>query len=263
MILGSTQLYVMIGHPISQVKSPEIFNKRFQQEKIDSAMIPLDIELAGLQGFIDCFRHSPNIHGCLVTIPYKEEITKYIDLPSPQVNVIGVANVLRLNRNGKIEGDMTDGKGFLNALSERDVFINGKHLFIIGCGGAGAAVAWDALNAGARKVSLLDLDHAKSVGLKEKLSGNFQTQSIEVVNAPPLEFDVVMNATPLGMGPSDPLPMSIDKIPKGAVVTDAVTSPPITPFLEEVQKRGHIIQSGPEMAAGQAQLIADFFKIKW
>jgi shikimate dehydrogenase len=253
----------MIGHPIAQVKSPEIFNNRFQQQKIDSVMVPLDIEPAGLQGFIECYRHSQNIHGCLVTIPYKEDVTKYIDLQGPQVAATGVANVLRRTKKGKIEGDMTDGRGFLNALEERAVSIRHKHLFIIGCGGAGSAVAWDTLRAGARKVSLLDSNHSKAVGLKEKLSENIIAERIETVEEPPLNFDIVMNATPLGMRDSDPLPMPIDRIPKNAVVTDAVTSPAITPFLQHAQSRGHIIQTGSEMAAGQAQLIADYFGINW
>jgi shikimate dehydrogenase len=71
-----------------------------------------------------------------------------------------------------------------------------------------------------------------------------------------------MNATPLGMQTTDPMPLAIDDIPSGAVVTDAVTSPPMTEFLERAKMKGHLVQSGPEMAAGQAPLIAAFFGIE-
>ncbi len=263
MITGATKVYVIVGHPILQVKSPEIFNSRFRQEKIDAVMIPLDIRPGGLPAFVACLRTSQNIHGSIVTIPYKAEITQYIDQPSPQVAAIGVANVLRLTTDGKIEADMTDGRGFLKALAQKDVTVLDKHLLIIGCGGAGAAVAWDALDAGADRVSLMDIDRARAMDLKNKLASYCPPKSIEVVSDVPAAFDIVLNATPLGMATADPLPVPIARIPEGAVVADAVTAPPLTPFLKAARKMGHIIQSGPEMAAGQAPLIAEYFGIKW
>lgn len=263
MVRGSTQVYIMIGHPVSQVKSPEIFNERFHEARIDAVLVPVDMKPGGLPAFVDFLRYAQNVHGCIVTIPFKEVVTKYIDIPSPQVEAIGFANTLRKVEKGKIEGDMTDGKGYMNALGERGVTVEGKHLFVMGCGGAGAAVAWDALKGGARKVSLLDIDNGKAGRLRDNLLRAYPNKKIEMVLEPPMAFDMVMNATPLGMGRHDPLPMPIDKIPECAVVTDAVTTPAVTRFLKEAQNRGHIILSGPEMAAGQAPLIAEYFGIKW
>jgi len=262
MVRGSTQLYIIVGHPISQVKSPEIFNAWFTKESIDAVMIPLDIASDGLASFANMFRESENIHGVIVTIPYKALITKYIDWPSPQVSALGAANVLRRTKEHEIEGDMVDGKGFFRALSEKKVSVKAKHIFIIGCGGAGSAVAWDALEAGAARVSLLDEDHQKAQDLRGRLVPHYPGQAIEVVSAPPARFDIVLNATPLGMSAADPLPMPIQQIPAGAIVTDAVTAPPVTPFLQGARKNGHRIQSGREMVAGQAPLIAEYFGMK-
>jgi len=137
MVRGSTKLYLIVGHPISQVKSPEIFNERFAENSLDAVMIPLDIYPSGLSSFVDLFRQSKNIHGAVVTIPYKERIVQYIDRPSAQVSALGAANVIRVARSREIEGDMVDGKGFLRALSKKNVSLKNKHMFIIGCGGAG------------------------------------------------------------------------------------------------------------------------------
>jgi shikimate dehydrogenase len=262
MVTGTTQLYIIVGHPISQVKSPEIFNAWFENEGIDAVMIPLDIAEDGLASFVKIFRASDNIHGVIVTIPYKALITKYIDHPSPQVSALGAANVLRRTPEREIEGDMVDGKGFLRALREKKVSVKGKHIFIIGCGGAGSAVAWDALKAGAARVSLLDEDPEKAQDLLGRLAPHYPGQDIAVVPLPPAQFDIVLNATPIGMSPADPLPMPIDTIPAGAIVTDAVTAPPLTPFLKGAREHGHRIQTGGEMVAGQFPLIAEYFGIE-
>jgi shikimate dehydrogenase len=262
MVKGSTKLYIIVGHPISQVKSPEIFNEWFAKKGIDAVMIPLDIAADGLASFVKLFRESENIHGVIVTIPYKASITTYIDRPSPQVSALGVANVLRRKKEREIEGDMVDGKGFLRALREKKVSVKTKHIFIIGCGGAGSAVAWDALEAGAAKVSLLDEDPEKAQDLLGRLVPHYPGHDIEVVSVPPTRFDIILNATPLGMRATDPLPMPIHQIPAGAIVTDAVTAPPLTPFLQGARKHGHRIQSGREMVTGQVPLIAEYFGIK-
>ena len=261
MVRGTTKLYLIVGHPISQVKSPEIFNERFAENSIDAVMIPLDIDPSGLSSFVDMFRQSKNIHGAVVTIPYKQRIVQYIDRPSVQVSALGAANVIRVARSREIEGDMVDGKGFLRALSKKNVSLQNKHVFIIGCGGAGSAVAWDVLHVGAARVSLLDVSHDKARDLHMRLVAHYPDRHIRVVSNPPASFDLVLNATPLGMQSTDPMPMAVEKIPAGAIVTDAVTSPPLTPFLERAKVTGHIVQSGPEMAAGQAPLIAAFFGI--
>jgi shikimate dehydrogenase len=157
---------------------------------------------------------------------------------------------------------MVDGKGFLRALWGKKVSVKTKHIFIIGCGGAGSAVAWDALEAGAAKVSLLDENHDKAQDLLGRLVPHYPGQDIEVVSDPPTQFDIVLNATPLGMRATDPLPMPIHTIPAGAIVTDAVTDPPVTPFLQGARMNGHVIQSGREMVFGQVPLIAEYFGIK-
>ncbi|MDF1555436.1 MAG: shikimate dehydrogenase [Deferrisomatales bacterium] len=259
MIRGSTQLYAIVGHPVSQVKSPEIFNRWFAQQGMDAVMIPLDVRPEGLAAFVELMRFADNLRGVVVTIPYKEAITRYIDRPSAQVSALGVANVLRVGQAGEIVGDMTDGRGFVRALGDKGVAVHGKHVFILGCGGAGSAVAWDVLGAGAARVSLSDLDGSRAGGLRARLATRYRQQEVRVVREAPAEFDIVLNATSLGMNPNDPLPVPLERIPPGAVVADAVTAPPETPFLKGAAMRGHRVQSGAEMAAGQAPLIAEFF----
>jgi shikimate dehydrogenase len=135
-------------------------------------------------------------------------------------------------------------------------------MFVIGCGGAGSAIAWAALEAGAARVSLMNHHQEKARDLRGRLAPHFPGRDIEVVTDPPAQFDIVFNATPLGMKEADPLPMPVEQIPAGAVVTDAVTAPPVTPFLTGAQGHGHVIQTGREMVIGQFPLIAEYFGIE-
>lgn len=75
--------------------------------------------------------------------------------------------------------------------------------------------------------------------------------------------DIVANATPLGMRPGDPLPYPPDQLPQSAFVTDVVTNPETTPFLNAAKQRGCQIQTGIEMVAPQASLFADFLGAKF
>jgi shikimate dehydrogenase len=262
MTQDATKVYVIVGHPISQVKSPEVFNRWFQDQRANAVMIPLDISQGGLSDFVEMFRKAENIHGAIVTIPYKTVVTGYIDRPSMQVSALGAANVIRRANDKEIEGDMVDGMGFIYALSKNNISLKGKHILIIGCGGAGSAVAWDALNSGVSRLSLLDIDHEKGNDLLHRLVTHYPKQEIKFVTRAPKEFDIVLNATPLGMQEADPLPMQIKDIPEGAVVADAVTSPSLTSFLKGAKMKGHTIQTGPEMVLGQSPLIAEYFGIK-
>lgn len=263
-IRGDTQIYLMIGHPVAQVKSPAIFNTWFEKSRTNSALVPLDIAPAGLDDFMQSLRHWPNVGGLIATIPYKERVTAYLDEASARVQTLGACNVIRRTSDGRLLGDMTDGQGFLRAWQQQQVSVSGKSLWVIGCGGAGSAVACDALYAGVSAVYLYDIHTNKAQTLADKLRRTFPRHDVQAVVAPPLpKTDIIFNATPLGTRPNDPLPAVLDDWPNTTWVADAATAAALklTPFLEQAQARGMRIQTGAEMAAAQAPVMAEWLGI--
>lgn len=261
MICGTTTLYLMAGHPVAQVKSPAIFNRRFAEMGLNAALLPVEVRPADLSVFVDFVRKADNVRGALATVPHKERLAAFVETLTPRAGVLGAVNVLRKGPRGELQGDLLDGEGFANACRANGHPLRGARLFVLGCGGAGSAAAWEALEQGAAAVFLLDLRAERARSLAEALAARFPGREVRAVEAPPPRFDFVLNATPLGMRAGDPLPLAPERIPTGAVVADAVTAREATPWLRAAAARGHPVQNGVQMAEGQAACIASFLGI--
>lgn len=261
MIRGTTQLYLMAGYPVAQVKSPAIFNRRFAQTGFDAALVPVEVRPADLPVFVDFVRKAGNVRGAIVTVPHKERITAFVDRLSGRASVLRAANVLRKGPEGELRGDTLDGEGFVNACRVNGHVLRGRRLLVLGCGGAGSAAAWEALENGAAGVFLLDIRAERARSLAETLTVRFPGHTVRALAQAPQDFDLVLNATPLGMRAEDPLPLPVENIPPHAVVADAVTAAELTPWLRAAAARGHAVQTGVQMAEAQAASIAAFFGI--
>lgn len=261
MIGGATTLYLMAGHPVAQVHSPALFNRRFAEMGLDAALLPVEVRPADLSVFVDFVRKADNVRGALATVPHKERLAAFVETLTPRAGVLGAVNVLRKGPRGELEGDLLDGEGFANACRASGHALRGARLFVLGCGGAGSAAAWEALEQGAAAVFLLDLRAERARALAEALAARFPGREVRAVEAPPARYDFVLNATPLGMRAGDPLPLAPERIPAGTVVADAVTASEATPWLRAAAARGHRVQNGRQMAEGQAACIARFLGI--
>jgi shikimate dehydrogenase len=258
MIGASTRLVAIIGSPIAQVKSPDNFNRYFQDRGIDRAMIALDLKAGQIADFVAMARGWENLDGLVVTIPHKNAVAALIDELSPRARYLGAVNVVRRHADGRLSGDMTDGTGFLQALHERGFAVAGKSALLIGAGAAGSAIAQALAEAGVAELWIRDIDQKCAKTLVEKLATAFPQCRATVATGEIRPFHLVVNCSPAGMNELDPQPVAqsiIDIMPADGLAAEVITSPDHTAFLKAAAARGLAVQTGSEMAKAQFQLL--------
>ena len=255
-----SDLYWLLGHPVKQTVSPGLFNRAFAQAGHDAVMTALDVPPAQLLKALQLLRSASNVKGCLLTIPHKQAATAHIDALSERSLALGLVNIIRRTERG-LEGDALDGQGFLGALCLHGQTIAGQRALIIGCGGAGAASAWDALADGADCIGLLDTDANRRQALAKLLAQRFGQDRVQSLSSPSGLWKIVLNASPLGMYAGDKLPMALDDLPPGALLVDATTPAQPSVWLSLASARGFRVIHGQDFTRGQTQAMAAFWEL--
>ncbi|MGA4448990.1 shikimate dehydrogenase family protein [Ectopseudomonas chengduensis] len=261
MVNGSTELVAIVGSPIAQVKSPENFNRWFEGNALNRVMLPIDISAEALVTFLNTLRGWQNLRGCVVTIPYKQQVVEHLDALSERASALRSVNVIRREADGRLIGDNVDGEGFLNAGRQQGFDAKGKRALVIGAGGVGSAIAYSLCQAGASALALSDVSHERVEALAQLLRSAFPELPVSTRIDSLSTFDLIANASPVGMGDSGELPLPealLQTLPASAHVADVVTTPEITPLLALAKARGCSIQTGPQMALAQAGNLGHF-----
>lgn len=248
-------LYAIIGDPIAQARSPEVFNKLFAERGIDAEMVALHVTADKLEAALEGLAAVGNFAGALITIPHKAAAARIAKRRSPRVEVAGVANVLRPSPSGW-SADLFDGEGFVAGLRRCGHGTDFKSAAVVGAGGAGMAIATALLDAGIGSVGIHDVDEARAEEACRRLS---VTYGGRVQRRLPGAVDqLVVNATPIGMKDDDALPFDLDLLDPRSVVADAIMKPPRTRLLDDASRRGHPTHEGRHMLDGQAESIWRF-----
>ena len=253
---GATRIHVTIGDPIAQVKSPAGVTQGFAARGADAIMIPLQVKPADIDDFFKLAKKLPNLDGIIITVPHKPAAFRHCDTTSERSRVLEVCNVMRRGVDDRWSGDMTDGGGFVAALTRNGFHPRGKRALQVGAGGAGSAIALSLTMEGA-SVTLADLDTGKRDALIARL-GRHGHKVVAADKADPAGFDLVVNATPAGMKPGDPLPVDAARLDASMFVADIITMPLTTPLLAAAQARGCRTQNGQQMFDAQVDFISDF-----
>jgi shikimate dehydrogenase len=264
MIRGSTELVAIIGSPVSQVKSPENFNTWFAANDKNLAMLAIDMAEPQLPAFIAAMRGWNNLRGCVVTMPYKQKMVGCLDALSERAATLCSVNAIRREADGRLIGDNVDGEGFLNAARQHGLQPAGKRALVVGAGGVGAAVAYALCEAGVSQLVVTDLNKTRAREFAEILIGAFPAIDISNRYQTLEHFDLVVNASPVGMGDSGALPVSgalLETLSSDTLVADVVTSPALTPLLNVARNMGCRIQTGPEMARAQMANLGAFLGV--
>jgi shikimate dehydrogenase len=252
---GETRLHFCVGNPIAQVKSPEGLSAAFARRGVNAVCIPAQVKSEDLAGFFAAAKLIVNVDGCIVTVPHKLAALRHCDEISPRARLLGAVNVMRRCPDGQWEGDMTDGIALLAALRGHGFMPEGKRALLIGAGGAGCAVALALLEASVASLVISDIDDARRDRLVAQLKSRGEICSGA---AEPSGFDLVVNATPVGMANSDPMPLEAARIDQGAVVADLITKPAVTPLIAYARSRGARTVTGEDMFVPQKDILADF-----
>lgn len=258
-ISGTTRLYAVLGDPVTQVRSPALMNPLFARLGIDAVLVPVHAKPEHLDRVVGGLRCAGNVDGIFVTVPHKVAVVGLADRCSPMVEVTGSANALRREADGRWYAENFDGSGFVTGLRDAGHDPKGSRVALVGAGGAGSAIAAALLAAGADRLSVCDPDTTRLGGLRARLDAHWPGRTV-TSTAPHLDgADIVVNATPLGLKPDDPLPLRPELLPKGSVVADIIMAPRETRLLQEASARGHNVHYGLHMLDGQLDSYRDFF----
>ena len=224
----ATKLTAIFGDPVTHSLSPLLHNAVYKEEGVDAVM--LAFANADVAPLVAAMRALP-IHLAAVTMPHKQSIMGLLDEIDAAASVIGAVNTV-INREGKLTGYNTDVAGIGKALS--GVALKGAKVLMIGAGGAARPVAYHLAREGAQLFcNNRDMQQARE--LCEKFGGSLlQTSELSGKS-----FDLIVNATPIGMSPNvDAMPVPDELIRQGATVFDLVYSPLETKFLKTAASRG-------------------------
>ena len=240
LLTTKTSLYGLIGSPVDQSISDVTHNYFMKALHLDALYVKMIVRAEELPLFLNLAKKL--FQGLSVTMPLKESILPYLDQIDPEAHCIGAVNTLCFKKE-KIYGYNTDGIGALNALEKKDP-IEGKHILILGAGGAAKAIAYEALHRGAF-VTIVN----RSLDKAKKTADRFGCKANSLANMLSLSekgYDILINSTPL------PMPIDTQAILAGSLVMDIKTKPKETPFLAEASKKNCLITYGYEMFIEQA-----------
>lgn len=260
-ISGTTKLIAHLGFPTESFKAPLIYNPYFAAEGIDVVVVPMGCRADDFDSFFHGVTRLSNFLGCLITMPHKIAVVDLLDKVSATVEITGSCNAVRRDENGRLIGDMFDGDGFVRGVQRKGRNLNGASVLVIGCGGAGSAIAAVFAQAGVERLGLREVNTLQREALAARLSRHYPQVTLELETTGDQTWDVIVNATPLGMKPGDPLPMDLSNISSSTLVGEVVLSNEITPFLEQARARGCDIQTGLDMLYEQIPAYLEFFGI--
>jgi shikimate dehydrogenase len=203
-----------------------------------------------------------NVDGFSLTMPHKISGYKYCTSYSDTSRLLGVVAAARRNADGTWHGHTTDGDAFVKAQIDNGAQIEGARVLVIGCGGAGSAIAISMLEHGAREVVVHDADPVRAerlVGLIRPTAGD----KISAGSADPRGFDVVSNATPLGMTVGDPLPIDVSLLHDSIFVGDVVAGHGETPLMKAARSAGCKTADGDAMVIAVLDVMCDFLESVW
>ena len=248
-VSGKTKIAGIFGCPIEHTLSPLMHNSAFQSLGLDMCYVAFKVLPEALPEAVQAIR-SLNMLGVNITVPHKEKVIPLLDKVHEEASFIGAVNTVT-NTEGILTGYNTDGRGFLSSLTEEGISIDGKKIVIIGAGGAARAVGYY-LAEKASTLSLFDTDRPKAQKLVTDLNQIRSNVSLIMDIEHAVKPDIIINATPLGLKPGDPLPLNPDLITSNMVICDLVYKK--SDLLKEAELKGAKIIDGSGMLLWQGAL---------
>jgi len=245
--------YGLIGYPLGHSFSISYFNQKFSDEGIDARYENFEIpSIDQLQEILDT---TPNLKGLNVTIPYKERVMEYLDSVTPEAQVIGAVNVIRVSHEGKnvrLKGYNSDVIGFTQSIEPMLDKKWHKKALILGTGGASKAINYG----------------LKSLGLETVYVSRYQRpHTVQYENITPevvREYNVIVNCTPVGMYPhtEECPPLPYEAMNQHTILYDLIYNPDETLFMKRGREQGADVKNGLEMLLLQAFASWEFWHEK-
>lgn len=247
---ASSRVFALLGDPVSHSLSPEIQNAAIRAAGVDGVYVAVPAKEAELAGLMHGLARGGG--GGNVTLPHKERAASMLDSPNSTVRRTGACNTFWAEDDGTVVGDNTDVEGFRRALAS---FMakgpEGARVLMLGAGGAARAALVALLDDGVDEIRLLNRSVERARAVSRRIGG-------ERVRVVPLaseldgeDFDLVVNATRLGLNADDPLPLDLEVLSRVGSVFDMVYSDDRTGFVKAAEARGIRATDGIEMLIQQ------------
>ena len=259
MINGHTELIAHIGFPTHAFKAPMIYNPWFEKAGVNAIVVPMGCQAPDYPDFLRAVFRLSNIRGALITMPHKVATVGLLDELSPTAAIAGACNAVRRTADGRLQGDMFDGEGFVRGVLRKGLRLQGARALVVGSGGVGSAIAASLAGAGVAAIGLFDVNADAAQGLGERLRQHHPALQVALGSNDPAGFDLVVNATPMGMNAGDAMPMDVSRIAPGSFVGEVVMKTEMTAFLAAAQARGCRVQVGSDMLFEQIPAYLEFF----
>lgn len=264
-IRGNTDVFLIPGDPVEQVRAPEVFNLIFRTLGINAVLVPVHVQARDIGPFVRAAFLAKNIKGLFLAIPHKSRVMDLLAHCNEEGRVAGAVNGIRRNPDGALEGGLFDGMGCRSALDYFGMAYTGRRVLILGAGGGASAIAASLAVAGPRAPALIALydpvpGKAQAVALHIAAAAQAAgTQVVAAASNDPAAYDLVINASPLGLQAGDPLPCEVSRLAPHAAVLDILMKNQPTPWVRAARARGLVAQPGFEMLIQQAPDYLDFF----
>jgi 3-dehydroquinate dehydratase/shikimate dehydrogenase len=239
---AATRVYGVGGDPVAHSLSPAIMNAAMRRENVNAVYLALHAKT--LKDLLTCVRDIP-IHGVSVTMPYKEAIVAQLDNTDAQTTKIGACNTVVRAQDNKLYGFNTDSAGIVRPLEQR-LSLESAKILVLGAGGAARAAVFGLKERGA-EVYILN----RTPGPAQKLARSARARVLKKTDLKKVAFDVIINATPVGMGNGRESPLK-EKDLNSRYVFDMIYDPPETPLVKIARAKGIQVIPGLEMFVHQA-----------
>lgn len=263
-ITPRTKLVGLLGWPVAHSLSPLMHNSAFQALGLDYLYLNFEVKPDQLEEAVGGLR-ALNMAGANVTLPHKEKISKLLDEVSPEAELIGAVNTVK-NSGGRLVGYNTDGRGFLESLTEVHGFNpQGKKVTIVGAGGAARAILTSLAPQGASRIALANRTRSRAKDLVQEFRDKFPEVEFRAFGLDDLsegkymaDSDLFVNSTPVGLDDRVWLDIPLELLPASCIVYDVIYNPSKTHLLRQAEARGLVVANGLGMLLHQG---AKSFKI--
>lgn len=259
-ISGKTRLYGVFADPVDHLRAPAVLNALLDQRGVDAVFVALHVSAEHFATAVAGMRHLRNFAGYGISIPHKAMAGRLCDELLANARACGVVNVIRIAPDGRWVGETFDGVGMVKALAAQRTLDTNTRVLVVGAGGVGRAIAVALALAGVGYLAIVNRTQAKAEDLVHTVQCAAPACAVEAGSAvDPAAFDIVINATSLGLNGQGPLPFEVARVSRRALVAEVVMVPELTPLLRAAQARGLGIVRGREMQTLQVEAMADFF----
>lgn len=254
---GATRVHFIVGDPIAQVKSPAGVTQAFVERGHNAIVVPAHVAPEHLLSWHAGLSRAQNVDGIIVTVPHKFAAFGLCTTTSERATFLRAVNTIRRNPDGSWHGDMFDGLGFIEAMRDNGCDPRGKCALLIGAGGAGSAIAHALLHAGVASLALADTSKLRRTTLIDRLNW-LKIAPVTHGTADPAGYDIVLNATPMGMKEGDPYPADVTKFSGAMFVGCVITAPAISPLIAAAREQGCATITGADMFTRVRDLMVNF-----